>query len=86
MVEAKIPKGYKQTEVGVIPEEWEVKPLFSLSTQIGETAFTPPRTMLILPSCDFVNGNNLCERSISIADITMCVSESEYGTSRKNLS
>ena len=22
MVNAKIPKGYKQTEVGVIPEEW----------------------------------------------------------------
>lgn len=24
---ARVPKGYKQTEVGVIPEEWEVKPL-----------------------------------------------------------
>jgi type I restriction enzyme, S subunit len=26
-----IPKGYKHTEVGVIPEEWEVKPLSQLS-------------------------------------------------------
>ncbi len=24
--------GYKQTEVGVIPEEWEVKPLFGDSS------------------------------------------------------
>lgn len=23
----KLPKGYKQTEVGVIPEDWDVKPL-----------------------------------------------------------
>ena len=25
MAEAQIPHGYKQTEVGVIPEDWEVK-------------------------------------------------------------
>ena len=27
MAEAQIPHGYKQTEVGVIPEEWEVRRL-----------------------------------------------------------
>ena len=26
-----IPKGYKQTEVGVIPEDWEVQPLFAFA-------------------------------------------------------
>ena len=26
--------GYKQTEVGVIPEDWEVKPLHSLADKI----------------------------------------------------
>jgi len=30
MAEAQIPHGYKQTEVGVIPEEWKVKPLGSI--------------------------------------------------------
>jgi len=25
--EKTVPKGYKRTEVGVLPEEWEVKPL-----------------------------------------------------------
>ena len=27
MTEVKIPEGYKQTEVGVIPKDWEIKPL-----------------------------------------------------------
>ena len=27
MAEAQIPHGYKQTEVGVIPEDWEVAPI-----------------------------------------------------------
>ena len=30
MSEVKVPEGYKQTEVGVIPEDWEVEPLKSL--------------------------------------------------------
>ena len=27
MAEAQIPHGYKQTEVGMIPEDWEVAPI-----------------------------------------------------------
>jgi len=30
----RVPDGYKQTEVGVIPEDWEVKPLHSLADKI----------------------------------------------------
>ena len=26
-----LPKGYKQTELGVIPEDWEVKPLDAIA-------------------------------------------------------
>ena len=29
-----IPAGYKQTEVGVIPTDWEVKPLTALAEKI----------------------------------------------------
>ena len=35
-----IAKGYKQTEVGVIPEDWEVYPLEELATKIG-SGITP---------------------------------------------
>ena len=33
----KIPEGYKETELGVIPQEWEVKEMkeISLETQLG---------------------------------------------------
>ncbi len=78
------PPGYKQTEVGVIPEEWEIKPLFSLSTEIGDGIHSTPN---YIKSSEFyfVNGNNLVNDRISITDSTMCVSESEYKTLRKNL-
>lgn len=29
-----VPPGYKQTEIGVIPEEWEVIPLHALADKI----------------------------------------------------
>lgn len=35
MSEVKVPEGYKQTEVGIIPEDWEVKELGSQSLKIG---------------------------------------------------
>jgi len=40
MDNCQLPKGYKNTEVGVIPEDWDVKPLF----EIGDiaTGTTPP--------------------------------------------
>jgi type I restriction enzyme S subunit len=76
--------GYKQTEVGVIPEEWDVKPLFSLSTEIGDGIHSTPNYVKS-SEFHFVNGNNLVNDRISITDSTMCVSEAEYKTLRKNL-
>ena len=32
MAEAQIPHGYKQTEVGMIPEDWEVRPLVGFAS------------------------------------------------------
>ncbi|MBI5193409.1 MAG: hypothetical protein HZA08_08225 [Nitrospirae bacterium] len=34
-VMSNIPKGYKQTEVGVIPEDWDVTPIGELFTFSG---------------------------------------------------
>lgn len=36
-----IQKGYKQTEVGVIPEDWEVKPISEVSKLINGRGFKP---------------------------------------------
>jgi type I restriction enzyme S subunit len=82
--QSSVPAGYKQTEVGVIPEGWQVKPLVSLSTEIGDGIHSTPN---YVKSSEFyfVNGNNLVNDRISITDNTMCVSESEYKTLRKNL-
>ena len=35
MSEQKIPQGYKQTEVGVIPEDWLVEPLENFTSFIS---------------------------------------------------
>ena len=76
--------GYKQTEVGVIPEDWDVKPLSTVSTEIGDGIHSTP---IYVKSSEFyfVNGNNLVTDRIAITDSTMCVSEAEYNTLRKKL-
>ena len=79
-----IPPGYKQTEVGVIPEDWDVKSLSSLSTEIGDGIHSTP-DYVRSSQFHFVNGNNLVSDGISITDKTMCVSETEYKKLQKNL-
>jgi len=44
--EQRVPKGYKQTEVGVIPEDWEVQNLGSIARVIGGGAFKSQDAML----------------------------------------
>jgi len=76
--------GYKQTEVGVIPEDWDVKPLVEISAEIGDGIHTTPE---YVPSSAFffINGNNLVDGKIAILENTMCISEPEYRRLRKNL-
>lgn len=38
---SKVPVGYKQTEVGVIPEDWEVKPIKTVCKLINGRGFKP---------------------------------------------
>ena len=80
-----IPKGYKQTEVGVIPNDWEVKSLCTISNEIGDGIHATPR---YVDSSDyfFVNGNNLVDGKILITDDTKCVSKQEYNLLKKKLS
>ena len=79
-----VPEGYKMSEVGVIPEEWEVMTLENITTEIGDGIHSTPQ---YVPYSDifFVNGNNLVNNSIKITDNTMCVSEYEYNKYKKRL-
>jgi type I restriction enzyme S subunit len=76
--------GYKQTDTGLIPEDWEVKPLFKLTKDIGDGIHATPE---YVSSSDyyFINGNNLLDGRIIIAENTMCISEGEYRRLRKRL-
>jgi type I restriction enzyme S subunit len=68
---------YKQTEVGLIPEDWEVKTLDNLSTRIGDGIHSTP----VYNSGGeyyFVNGNNLINGRIVISEETKKVSKDEY--------
>jgi type I restriction enzyme S subunit len=72
-----VTKGYKQTEIGVIPEDWEVIKLDNLSNRIGDGIHSTP----IYNSSGeyyFVNGNNLVNGKIVISDGTKRVTKDEY--------
>ena len=49
-----VPKGYKQTEVGVIPEDWECLGLGEVlkSTQLGNLCITRFQASQCLNECD----------------------------------
>ena len=76
--------GYKQTEVGVIPEEWEVAELSAVTTQIGDGLHGTP---LYSPngSYFFINGNNLGDGRIVFTNETQSVGRAEFIKHRKPL-
>jgi type I restriction enzyme S subunit len=77
--------GYKQTEIGVIPEDWEVELLGDLTTAIGDGIHSTPK-YVNQSEFYFVNGNNLVDDEIKITATTQCVSEVEYKNLKKPLS
>lgn len=76
--------GYKQTEVGIIPDDWIVSVLSDLTTEIGDGIHTTPK---YVKSSDFffINGNNLVEGKILVSDNTKCISQEEYQRLKKRL-
>lgn len=71
------PKLYKESELGMIPKEWESKPLEKLTRQIGDGIHATPK---YAANTDFyfINGNNLADGKIVITDSTLCVDKNEY--------
>jgi type I restriction enzyme S subunit len=76
--------GYKQTEVGVIPEDWEVKTLISLSDEIGDGIHATPNYSNA-SEFFFINGNNLKNGKIIISTETKSVNRSEFEKLHKKL-
>jgi type I restriction enzyme S subunit len=76
--------GYKQTEVGIIPEEWDVAELSAVTTQIGDGLHGTP---LYSPngSYFFINGNNLGDGRIVFTNETQSVGRAEFIKHRKPL-
>ena len=77
--------GYKQTEVGVIPEDWTAVTLEAVTTHIGDGLHGTP---VYTRNADyyFINGNNLSHGKIIITPDTQTVDQKEFAQHRKPLS
>ncbi|MDC3191818.1 restriction endonuclease subunit S [Pseudoalteromonas elyakovii] len=82
--EQQVPDGYKQTEVGVIPDDWGVSSFDDISSLIGDGIHTTPNYD---ENGDFyfVNGNNLVNGSISLDGNTKKTNLTEYKKHKKPL-
>jgi len=80
-----VPSGYKQTEVGVIPEDWNVVILSEITSEIGDGIHATPK-YFTTGDYFFINGNNIQNGCIVITKDTKSTSTSEYNKYRKNLS
>ena len=79
-----VKEGYKQTEIGVIPEDWEVKELSAITNRIGDGIHSAP---MYSKSGDFyfINGNNLRNGEIVINEETKKVSFFEFKKHQRDL-
>src|SRR5208337_318140 len=76
--------GYKQTEIGVIPVDWELTTLSTLTSEIGDGIHTTPNYSTN-GGYFFINGNNIRDGRIVITKDTKAVGHSEFKKHRKNL-
>ncbi len=76
--------GYKQTEVGVIPKDWDAVSIEAVTTRVGDGLHGTP---IYSPNgrCFFINGNNLIAGKIVITADTQTVDHSEFTKHRKPL-
>jgi type I restriction enzyme S subunit len=79
-----IKPGYKQTEIGVIPDDWEVKELKEITSGIGDGIHSTPEYSQ-RSDYFFINGNNLANGRILFDDNTKSISEREYSKYKTRL-
>ena len=66
-----VPQGYKQTSIGIIPEDWEVKKLGEIGSILNGITYTPDQIvnndgLLVLRSSNILNGRLVFEDKIYI--------------------
>ncbi|WP_211838230.1 restriction endonuclease subunit S [Proteus terrae] len=79
-----IPAGYKQTEVGVIPEDWECSNFDYICSTIGDGIHSTP-TYNDNGEYFFINGNNLIDGKITMFNETKKTDFVEFYKHKKNL-
>jgi type I restriction enzyme S subunit len=77
--------GYKRTEVGIIPQEWNAVPMESITTHIGDGLHGTP-VYSSNGEYFFINGNNLHDGKIVVTSETKAVGQSEFVKHQKPLS
>lgn len=84
VMEQAVPAGYKQTEVGVIPEDWSCINISEVCSSIGDGIHATPIYSDNGPVF-FVNGNNLSFGKIAISSETKRTSLSELSKNSRPL-
>jgi type I restriction enzyme S subunit len=75
---------YKDSPLGKIPDDWEVRKLMEITEKIGDGLHGTPE-YVSNSNYYFINGNNIKAGSIIINADTKCVSEEEYKKHKKDL-
>ncbi|WP_457744384.1 restriction endonuclease subunit S [Sulfurimonas sp.] len=75
---------YKESELGLIPVEWEIQILDDISVKISDGIHSTPE-YTTHSEYFFINGNNLFHGNIELNDKAKCVSEDEYFKYKKEL-
>lgn len=80
-----VKEGYKKTEVGVIPKEWDVILLSDITSELGDGIHSTP---LYDDNGQyfFVNGNNICDGNIVITSDTKRINYTQFKKLKKDLS
>jgi type I restriction enzyme, S subunit len=81
---SQLKEGYKQTEVGIIPEDWQIKPLSIITSEIGDGIHSTP-IYSNNGEYFFVNGNNIQNGHICLTKETKQSELSEFNKYKKNL-
>jgi type I restriction enzyme S subunit len=66
-----IPQGYKQTEIGVIPDDWEVRSLKSVASKITDGTHATPKP--VIEGVPFLTALHVKENKIEkVTEIKIC--------------
>ena len=75
---------FKETEIGLIPEDWKVKEIQEVTTKIGDGLHGTP-TYDNNGDYYFINGNNLSDGKIQVNDNTKKSTKEEFEKYKKEL-